>query len=448
MGEIRCRKERYTAVAGLGATGLACVRHLRARGVPVAVTDSRPEPPQLAALRAEHPHVPVLAGGLDRELLAAAERIIVSPGLDRRRGVLGELRAGGPPQVGELTLFAEAARAPVCAVTGSNGKSTVVSLLGAMARTAGLDAAVGGNLGTPALDLLRAAPADGYLLEVSSFQLEACPGFRADVAAVLNVSADHMDRYASVDDYAAAKARVLDGATTAVVNADDPRARAMAGRARSVRRFGLEQPADYTAIERDGEAWLAADGQPQLPADALRLPGATHRANALAAMALADAWGIPRAAQHAALRAFTGLPHRMEVVAERGGVRWINDSKATNVGAAVAAIRGAGVPVVLIAGGQGKGADFAPLAEACAEHARAVVLMGEDAPAIAAALAERVPVVRAEGMADAVRRAAEQASPGDAVLLAPACASFDAYTGFEQRGTAFREAVLGEVAHA
>ncbi|ABM62857.1 UDP-N-acetylmuramoyl-L-alanine--D-glutamate ligase [Halorhodospira halophila] len=441
------RQQGYTAVAGLGATGMACVRHLRARGVVVVVVDSRSEPPRLAQLQAEHPEVRVVLGGLDRDTLFGAERVVVSPGLDLRHGVWTELRAAGRSVVGELTLFAEAVAGPVCAVTGSNGKSTVVSLLGEMARAAGWDVAVGGNLGTPALELLEQAPADGYLIEVSSFQLEACPGFRADVAALLNVSADHMDRYDSLDDYAAAKARVLDGARVAVLNAEDPQIAGLGQRADAVRHFNLDGPADYHLLEQGGRAWLAAAGQPRQAIDELPVPGRAHCANALAAMALADALGIAEVAQCRALQAFSGLPHRMESVGEWRGVRWINDSKATNVGAAVAAIGGLHRPVVLIAGGQGKGADFRPLAQACAESARAVVLIGEDAAAIEAAIAGRVPTERADSMVGAVAAAARWAEPGDAVLLAPACASFDAFSSFEARGDAFRDAVRGEVAH-
>ncbi len=443
------RHNGYTAVAGLGATGLACVRHLRRQGEAVAAVDSRHEPPGLAQLRAEWPEVPAVVGALDRATLLGAERVVVSPGLDQRYGVLAELRAAGRPVVGELTLFAEAAEAPICAVTGSNGKSTVVTLLGEMARADGRDVAVGGNLGTPALELLEAAPRDGYVLEVSSFQLEACPGFRPRAAAVLNVSADHMDRYDDLSAYAAAKARVLDGVETAVVNADDPWTAAMAGEGAGVRSFALSggAAAGYRLVEADGAAWLAAGEERRVAAAELPVPGRAHCANALAAMALADAWGIGVAAQQAVLRRFTGLPHRMEPVGEWHGVQWINDSKATNVGAAVAALEGLRRPVVLIAGGQGKGADFQPLARACAERARAVILIGEDAAAIEAAIAGRAPTERAAGLSDAVARAARRAASGDAVLLAPACASFDAFSGFEQRGRAYREAVLGEVAH-
>ncbi|MBK1727379.1 UDP-N-acetylmuramoyl-L-alanine--D-glutamate ligase [Halorhodospira neutriphila] len=436
----------YTAVAGLGATGLACARHLLRRGEAVAVTDSRREPPGLAALRREHPQVPVAVGGLDREALLGAERVVVSPGLDLRSGVLAELRAAGREVVGELTLFAAAARAPVLAVTGSNGKSTAVSLLAEMARHAGIPAAVGGNLGTPALELLERGPVACYILEVSSFQLEACPGFRPQAGAVLNVSADHMDRYADLDSYAAAKARLLEGAAVAVVNADDPYTAAMGAGAGARRAFSLEQPAAaYRLLRRAGAEYLAAGDEPRMPVAELAVPGRSYCANALAAMALADAYGIPAAAQRSALASFPGLPHRMERLGEWGGVAWLNDSKATNVGAALAALQGLERPVVLIAGGQGKGADFRPLADACAERARAVVLIGEDAPQIEAALGGRVPVVRAAGMGEAVAAAAARARRGDAVVLAPACASFDAFSGFEQRGEAFRQAVREEV---
>ncbi len=441
------RHSSYTAVAGLGATGLACARHLRRRGEAVAVVDSRAEPPGLAQLRAEWPEVPVVTGDLDRATLLGADRVVVSPGLDLRYGVLAELRAAGRPVVGELTLFAEAAEAPICAVTGSNGKSTVVTLLGEMAQADGQDVAVGGNLGTPALELLEAAPRDGYVLEVSSFQLEACPGFCPRAAAVLNVSADHMDRYDGLSAYAAAKARVLEGAEAVVVNADDPWVAAMAEEGAGVRAFALSGAAGYRLVEAGGAAWLTVGDERRLAAAELPVPGRAHCANALAAMALADAWGIAAAAQRDVLRRFTGLPHRMEPVGEWHGVQWINDSKATNVGAAVAALEGLQRPVVLIAGGQGKGADFRPLAQACAEHARAVILIGEDAAAIEAAVAGCAPTERAAGMSDAVARAARWAAPGDAVLLAPACASFDAFTGFEQRGQAYRDAVLREVAH-
>ncbi|MFP4146881.1 MAG: UDP-N-acetylmuramoyl-L-alanine--D-glutamate ligase [Halorhodospira sp.] len=443
------RQRGYTAVAGLGTTGLACVRELRRRGEAVAVVDSRGEPPRLAQLRAEAPEVPVVTGGLDRDLLLGADRVVVSPGLDPRQGVLAELRAAGwPPVVGELTLFAESAAAPICAVTGSNGKSTVVSLVGEMAQAAGQDVAIGGNLGTPAVELLAAAPRDGYVLEVSSFQLEACPGFRADVAAVLNISADHMDRYEDMAAYAAAKSRVLQGAGQVVLNADDRRTAALAAGGACVRTFALgETAAGYRLGPGEGGEWLLAEGGPRISVSELPIPGRAYCANALAAMALADAWAVPVAVQQQVLRRFTGLPHRMEIVGEWHGVQWINDSKATNVGAAVAALKGLSRPVLLIAGGQGKGADFRPLGRACAEHVRAVVLLGEDAPAIEAAIAGRVPVVHAASMAEAVAHAASWAEPGDAVLLAPACASFDAFHGFEHRGMAFREAVREEVAH-
>ncbi|MBK1735603.1 UDP-N-acetylmuramoyl-L-alanine--D-glutamate ligase [Halorhodospira abdelmalekii] len=453
--------KRYTTVAGLGATGLACVRHLRRQGVPVVVVDSRERPPQLSALQAEHPEVPVVLGGLDGEVLRAAERIVISPGLDSRQPPFAQLQAAGQPICGELELFAAAVPegVTVAAVTGSNGKSTVVTLVAEMARAAGRRVAVGGNLGTPTLDLLAADPvADLFVLEVSSFQLEACPAFCPQIGAVLNVSPDHLDRYDGIEAYTAAKARLLEGVEVAIINADDPRVRRMGETARSRRYFsvagvhgGTVGPAsDYATRTIDGEPSLSLDGEARLAVRELALTGVVGQANALAAMAVADACELPIAAQQAVLRRFRGLPHRMERIGEWHEVAWINDSKATNVGAAVAALAGVGRPAVLIAGGQGKGGDFRPLAEACERYARAVILIGEDASAIEAALAGRVPTECASGMEQAVVQAAARAQPGDCVLLAPACASFDAFSGFEQRGARFRQAVLdvvGEVMH-
>lgn len=459
----------YTAVVGLGVTGLACVRHLRRRGERVIVLDSRADPPGRVTLQRDHPEVEMVLGKLDRRTLFAADQVVVSPGLDLRYGVLSELRNLDGKLLGELTLFAEALaggasdpveRAKVVAVTGSNGKSTVVSLLADMAREAGFRVALGGNLGTPALELLEAGQADIYILEVSSFQLEACPGFRPDVAAVLNVSADHMDRYADIDHYAATKARLLQGVELAVINADDPRVLAMGRDARQVMGFSLVNPAQpYHCLNGEGGKGgdsgngsnsadsLVACGEPLLEVSEMRLAGRANQANGLAAMALADACRVPREAQIRGLRSFAGLPHRMERIGKWRGVEWINDSKATNVGAALAALSGLDSPVVLIAGGQGKGADFRPLGEACVERARAVVVLGEDGAAIEAAIAGRVAVEQVADLPRAVEVAADLARPGDSVLLAPACASFDAFSGFAQRGEVFRNAVLGEGAN-
>jgi UDP-N-acetylmuramoylalanine--D-glutamate ligase len=337
----------------------------------------------------------------------------------------------------------------VVAVTGSNGKSTVVSLLGEMARFAGWRTAVGGNLGDPALDLLDDANRF-YVLELSSFQLETTHSLEPAAAAVLNVSPDHLDRYPSLQAYADAKARVYRGAGVGVINRDDPRVRDMAGIAGRDTGFtlGVPRSGDYGLCQHQGETWLCRGDKPLLPVAELRLAGRHNLANALAALALGEASGLPVEAMLAALRRFRGLDHRTQLVAERHGVRWFNDSKGTNVGATIAALDGLYRPegtgrAVLIAGGDCKGADFSDLAPVVRRACRAVVLIGRDAPRLAAALAGGVPLEQAESLEQAVELAARLARRGDHVLLSPACASFDMFRGFEHRGEAFVAAVRG-----
>ena len=433
-----------TVVAGLGRTGLACLRHLTRSGRRVAVTDSREHPPGLEEARARWPDLHMVLGGLDGGLLAAAREIVVSPGLAVTEPPLAAAAAAGVPLVSEIELFARVARAPVLAVTGSNGKSTVTSLVAEMARGAGRDVAAGGNLGTPALDLLRRPEAELYVLELSSFQLETTRSLDPLAAVVLNVSPDHMDRYPDLSAYAAAKARIFGARGHMVLNRDDPVVLAMARPDRDIRWFGAGAPRsehDYGLLDRGGALWVARGRECLLPAAEIRLPGAHNRLNALAALALGEAAGLGLEPMRETLRRFPGLPHRTEVVAEIDGVLWINDSKATNVGAALAALPGMDRPVVLIAGGQGKGADFAPLGRAMAGGTRAVVLMGADAGALAAVVPAGIPVRRVADMDEAVAQAAALACAGDVVLLSPACASLDMFSSFEARGDAFRRAV-------
>jgi UDP-N-acetylmuramoylalanine--D-glutamate ligase len=434
-----------TLVVGLGATGLSVARHLAGRGEIFAVADSRAQPPGLAALRAEHPEVPVFLGGLDPGLIARATRLIVSPGLPLSEPALAAAAAAGVEIIGDIELFARAARAPIVAITGSNGKSTVTELVGAMAAAAGRRVAVGGNLGPPALDLLEAA-VDLYVLEVSSFQLETTELLGAEVTTVLNLSPDHLDRYPDLHAYGRAKQRIYRGARQLVVNRDDPATWALA--APGVRRwsFGLAPPAGETEcglVQRAGAEWLACGERALLPAAELGLAGRHNLANALAALALGSAVGLPEAAMVSALRAFRGLPHRCQTVLVRDGVTWIDDSKATNAGAAIAALRGLDTGagnLLLIAGGQGKGQDFAEFAAALPGRVRLAILLGADAPAIAAAIAGRVPVQRAASMAEAVARARAAARPGDLVLLSPACASLDMFASYAERGEQFARA--------
>lgn len=439
-----------TLVLGLGKTGLSCARYLRSQGVPVAVTDSRPQPPGLERARAEMPDLPLFLGGFDAAALAAADRLVISPGIALGEPGLALALGRGVEVVGDIELFARAAQAPIVAITGSNGKSTVTTLVGAMAQASGLRTAVGGNLGEPALDLLDTA-VELYVLELSSFQLETTWSLRPLVATVLNISADHLDRYPSLDAYAATKASLLKGAEVALLNRDDPRVAAMAGLAGRDIEFGLGEPRteeDFGLREGEGAVWLARGHQLLMRTDDLPLAGRHNLANALAALALGEICGLPLASRLAALRAFHGLAHRTVLVATRGGVRWFDDSKGTNPGATIAALRGLVDPAqggraVLIAGGDGKGADFGELAETVGCTARAVILMGRDGPRIAEALSGRVPTQSAKDMEEAVHLAAAIALPGDCVLLSPACASFDMFDNYEHRGRVFVAAVRG-----
>ena len=431
-------------VLGLGASGLAAVRHLVARGVPVAVADSRAAPPGLEALAADHPGVPVHTGGIPEALLHRAEMVVLSPGLSPAMPGLAAARARGAEIVGEVELFARAATAPVIAITGSNGKSTVTSLVGEMAAAAGVRAGVGGNLGTPALDLLTSPEPDLYVLELSSFQLETTRSLRPRAAAILNLSPDHLDRHGDWSAYTRAKGRILEQAAVQVLNRDDPAVMALARPGAGLVRFGAgpAPDGDWGLLPAAGGPWLARGAEPWLAAGELRLAGRHNLLNALAALALGSLAGFGREAMVAALRRFPGLPHRCQWVAERGGVRYYDDSKATNVGAALAAVEGLPGPVVLIARGDGKGADFGPLA-AAAGRLRAAVLLGRDAPRLATVLEGRVPVHRVADMGAAVATAARLARPGDQVLLAPACASWDMFRDYAERGAAFAAAVEG-----
>jgi len=430
-------------VIGLGKTGLSMVEYLLGQGVRVAVMDSRPEPPGLATLRARFPTVNCHLGGFSAEVCRSAARLLLSPGVSRGEPAIAAASAAGIPLWGDIELFARRVQAPVAAITGSNGKSTVTTLLGEMARRAGRRVAVGGNLGTPALALLQQPEVDLHVLELSSFQLETTESLAPAVATVLNLSADHLDRYADLAEYAVAKQRIFRNAACQVLNADDPMVRAMAGRGSPRRYFTLGPPTspDEFGIHRDGgEDWLVRGEARWLTASMLRIVGAHNIANALAALAMGEALGLSREAMVSALREFPGLEHRSQLVAERAGVRWVNDSKATNVGATLAAVRGMPGRVVLIAGGEGKGQDFSPLGAVLRERARALVVMGRDGGQLAAVVAGEVPVQSVDSMDEAVIEAARLAVPGDCVLLSPACASFDMFKNFEERGAHFTAA--------
>lgn len=426
-------------IVGLGATGMSVARHLAACGETFAVVDSRERPPGLEALRSELQPSEVHLGGFDRTLFLRARRLIVSPGVPVSSPAIEEARAAGAQIIGDIELFARVNRAPVAAITGSNGKSTVTTLLGEMARAAAWDVAVGGNLGTPALDLLGAKPHDLVVLELSSFQLETVESLAPQAAVVLNVSPDHLDRYASLEAYAQAKGRIYARSKRCVVNAEDALAASLAG-GRDCAAFGVcaalrEQ--DYGLLVHEGAQWLARGAEPLIPAARLRIAGRHNLANALAALAMGEALGLPRAAMLQALEAFPGLPHRCQRIGSRAGVDWFDDSKGTNVGATVAAIDGLEGQLVLIAGGQGKGQDFAPLRDALQGRARAVVLLGEAAPELRRVLRGVAELIDVAGMPEAVQAAADRSRPGDRVLLSPACASLDMFANYAARGEAF-----------
>ncbi len=438
-----------TLIVGLGKTGLSCARFLAGLGLPIAVTDSREQPPGLAALRDELPGVALFVGGFDEAAFARADQIIVSPGVSLREPLIAAALANGTPVLGDIELFARCLDAPVVAITGSNGKSTVTTLLGEMARAAGKHARVGGNLGTPALELLGDAVPDLYILELSSFQLETTSSLNARAAAVLNITPDHMDRYHDFNEYLSAKRRVYNGDGAMILNRDDSHVLACSDRSRRCVTFGLSEPAaaQYGLRQVAGQPWLARGDDRLIGASELRIAGLHNLSNALAALALGEAVGLPQAAMLDVLRRFPGLPHRTQWVAEVDGVRYCNDSKGTNIGATIAAMRGLSASrdkprsLVLIAGGLGKEQDFALLQPVVAECAKAVVLIGRDAPLIERALAGAAPIMHAADMYAAVSAARGVAGPGDTVLLSPACASFDMFDGYEQRGDMFVDAV-------
>jgi UDP-N-acetylmuramoylalanine--D-glutamate ligase len=440
MFDSSCR----TLVVGLGETGLSVARFLSRQGMPVAIVDSRKQPPGLERLRTELPaDVALFLGEFNAGAFERAQQIVLSPGVSMNEPAIAAAIARQVPVIGDIELFARTVTAPVIAVTGSNGKSTVVTLLGAMARHAGLDVRVGGNIGTPALDLIKDEEPDVYVLELSSFQLETLHSLRPVAAAVLNVSPDHMDRYSDLQAYAAAKQSIYRQAALQVFNLDDPLVASLVNRACPHVGFTRQVPGanDYGLVEIEGATWLARGESPIMPASAVCMTGQHNLMNALAALALGEAVGMPLDKMIDTLGEFQGLPHRMQFVAEKDGVRWFNDSKGTNVGATLAATEGVKEKLVLIAGGEGKGADFAPLADVMQRKGRGVVLIGKDAALLQAVLQDVVPVRRAADMPQAVRLAAEMSRPGDVVLLSPACASTDMYRNFEMRGDVFMQAV-------
>lgn len=433
------------AIIGTGITGLSVARFLAKNGQSFVLMDTRENPPNFEKIKQEFPHAKVQTGQLDLATLLACSEILLSPGVAQATAEIVAAKNAGISVVGDIELFVRYAKAPIVAITGSNAKSTVTTLVGEMAKTAGIKVAVGGNLGTPALDLL-ADDIQLYVMELSSFQLETVSKLNAKVATILNISADHLDRYKDMREYILAKMRVYFGAEHIVVNRNDLLTHPpLAQGAKAIQFGGKADFGSFGLIEENGQEYLAKNLTPLMPANQLFIPGRHNIENALAALALGDAVAIPMDAMIATLKSFKGLRHRCEFVAQIKGVEFYNDSKGTNIGATLAAIKGLArdpKQLTVILGGEGKGQDFSELVPALKNiHCRAV-LIGRDAPIIAAAIEKTVSITRATSLKEAIEQALSLSKGGDAVLLSPACASFDMFKNYEDRGEQFCQLVM------
>ncbi|MFN0297988.1 UDP-N-acetylmuramoyl-L-alanine--D-glutamate ligase [Acinetobacter albensis] len=434
-------------VAGLGISGVAAVNFLHEQGYRVAVTDSRPTPPGHDQIPSE---VQTSFGQLDQELLLQAEEIVISPGLDPKLAEIQAAIAKGIPVVSEIQILRRATDKPIMAITGSNAKSTVTTLIGLMAKDAGIKVAVGGNLGRPALDLTKDDP-ELYILELSSFQLETTSNLAADVAVILNLSEDHLDRHGDMMGYHTAKHRIFQGVKKVVHNRDDSLTRPLVPDVTPMQSFGLNAPDmnQYGILkEDDGTIWLARGRERLLKSTDMYMQGTHNIANALACLALGEAIGLALESMLNTLKTFKGLEHRCEFVKELNGVRYYNDSKGTNIGATLAAIEGLGAAiapqqgkVAIILGGQGKGQDFRALRNALSQYTKLAVLIGEDRTVIEKAIAGTTTIIHADSLKEAVELGQQHTQVHDVVLLSPACASFDMFKGYSERGHQFVECV-------
>ncbi|MDI1230149.1 MAG: UDP-N-acetylmuramoyl-L-alanine--D-glutamate ligase [Methylobacter sp.] len=434
-------------VVGLGSTGISVAHYLQGLNFKFAIIDSRAKPPMMEEFFQQMPDTPVFTGGFDEAAFKVATHLVVSPGVSLNEQSIIKAIANGSKIVSDIDLFACSVDAPIVAISGSNGKSTVTTMLGEMAKAAGIEVGVGGNLGTPALDLLK-LNAQLYVLELSSFQLERTSALNAVAATVLNISADHLDRHVDLAEYAREKQRIFRGDGVMIINVDDPVVYAMRDKGRKIFTFSINKKADFHLAFKENTEYLMHNESWLMPLAELPLEGRHNAANALAALALGVAVGLDEQVMCNALRKFKGLSHRMQRVAEIRGVTWVNDSKATNIGACIAALQGYARKVILIAGGDAKGADMNELAPAIKEKAKSVVLIGKDAGLIKQALNDCVPVYSAGNMAQAVQIAADLADAGDSVLLSPACASLDQYKNYQDRGDKFTKAVFALVDRA
>jgi len=445
-------KDKQVLVLGLGETGLSALRWLHRQGARLSVADTRDNPPGIEALKAELPQVSIHTGAFTAALFSGVDLVVASPGVPLSEPEIQAAIKRGVAVVGDVELFAQyrPASAKVIAITGANGKTTVTTLVGEMCKAAGLKTIVAGNIGLPVLDALGMETPDVYVLELSSFQLETTSSLVVDAATMLNLSEDHMDRYASMQDYAIAKARIFYNAKLQVLNRDDAWSMLMARSKLPQVTFGLEENEEHADADEqsyglrnvEGETWLSCGEHDLMNVRDLKIAGLHNAANALAAIALCRGIGLDYVPIIQTLYNFKGLPHRVEWIASIDDVDYYDDSKGTNVGATCAALSGLPQKVVLIAGGDGKGQDFSPLKDAVSENARAVVLIGRDAPLIEAELIHTdVPLYHAADLPEAVNIAKKLAQVDDAVLLSPACASFDMFKNYVHRAEVFVNAV-------
>lgn len=453
-------KGKLVLVLGMGETGLSIAKWLTRQNARVRVADSRSNPPNMLTMKSVLPEVEICRGPFDNTMFEGVELIAMSPGVPMAESHVQQAIRRGVPVVGDITLFkwaleqCEAPTPKLLAITGTNGKTTVTALLGAMLEKAGFDVEIAGNIGPAVLDAFMRRVDSGHLpqfwiLEVSSFQLELTENLNADVATVLNLGEDHMDRYSSMHDYALAKGRIFQHVKPRcgiqILNRDDAGSIAMGSAEKKQITFGLNEPAtkaDFGIVRSNDAIWLTEGKMLLMKADELRVNGMHNVANALAALAFCRALQVPVAPLLSALREFKGLPHRMEKVAVINDVTFIDDSKSTNVCATVAALKGLQQKVVLIAGGDGKGQEFSALYDAVADHARGVVLIGRDADKIVSVLVGcGVPVLLVKTMKEAVQKSFLLAQKDDLVMLSPACASFDMFRNYIHRAEVFRAAV-------
>lgn len=434
-------KHSKILIVGLGKTGYSIAQFLFAHHFTFAIVDSREQPPYYQHLLEEMPDTPLFLGGFSESTFALASHLLVSPGVSLAEPVIARAINNGAQIVGDIDLFVCAVDAPIVAITGSNGKSTVTTMLGNMASKAKITVAVGGNLGMPALTLIDASMTL-YIIELSSFQLERTHLLNADVATVLNISPDHIDRHGNLQTYAYEKSKVYFGDGVKVINADDERVNNMRSATRKELSFGIDNIADFHLMEQ-AEMFLAHKGKALLAVSQMQVQGRHNIANALAALALGWAAGIPEAVMCVALTEFKGLAHRMQKIAEINGVLWVNDSKATNTSACIAALMSFTRKVILIAGGDSKQVDMQELGAIIQAKVKAAVLIGKDANLIASAIDGAVPAHIVATLNEAVKIAEKLAETGETVLLSPACTSLDQFKNYQERGDQFIQAVQG-----